>query len=247
MPGRFSSGAAYEDYETLDSTSLEAKRRAELGARGPLWIAARQQTLGYGRRGAAWSSSVGDFCASFLFDPSATADRVGEISFVAALAVIDVLGQLAPGADFRLKWPNDVLLRGAKVSGILLELIPGRDGEAPLLALGIGINVVTKPDNLDYPAARLVDVVARTPELSFLLEQIDARFAGRMSDWRSSGFAAIRRDWMARAVGVGELVRARLPDQTVVGVFKDLDSSGALVLDCEGVERRIVAGAILRA
>lgn len=246
MAKSLQSGATLVEFDALDSTSLEAKRRAEAGARGPLWILARQQTQGYGRRGTEWRSDVGDLAATFLFDPGAPAERLGELSFVVSLAVADVLEASAPKAAVRLKWPNDVLIDGGKVCGVLLELIAGRQPDAPLLAIGIGVNITSKPDVAQYPTVRLVDVTASPPEPSKLVALIDARLDERITAWRNSGFEPVRRAWLEQASGVGAPARVQLPAETVEGVIMDLDPSGALVLDCGGVERRITAGAVLR-
>lgn len=245
MSNAFSSGSALVEFDRLDSTSLEAKRRAAAGAVGPLWILAREQTRGYGRRGASWRSGVGDLCASFLFNPDAPVERLGELSFVAALSVAEALDAAAPGAAFRLKWPNDVLLDGRKVCGILLELVMGAPGKPPLLVFGVGVNIVTTPGAVEYPTARLLDV-APAPGPRALLEAIDAAFSRRLNEWRMQGFAPVRLEWLSRADRVGERIRVRLADETATGVLKDLDPNGALVLDCDGAERRITAGSVLR-
>ncbi|HPE32049.1 MAG TPA: hypothetical protein PLV61_12720, partial [Parvularculaceae bacterium] len=114
MRERFSSGAALALFETLDSTSLEARRRADAGARGPIWILALEQTAGYGRRGSGWEQAPGDVAATFLFDPGAPVEKLGQLSFVAALAVANAVRRFAPRAPISLKWPNDVLVGGGK-------------------------------------------------------------------------------------------------------------------------------------
>jgi hypothetical protein len=136
-----------EVFPTLDSTSLEAKRRVALGEGGPLWIVALKQTAGYGRRGTEWLQEEGDIAATFLFRPEAPKERLPELSFVAALSVADAVRRFAPRADLSFKWPNDILAGGAKIAGLLLELV----GEAPLVALGCGVNIVTAPRALPIP------------------------------------------------------------------------------------------------
>lgn len=244
--GRFPSGASLALFESLDSTSSEARRRAETSAAGPVWIVALEQTAGYGRRGAAWKQGAGDIAATLLFEPDAGLDRLGQLSFVAALAVADTVKRYAPHAPLALKWPNDVLVDGGKISGILLELL--KDGERPLIALGVGVNIVSKPQLQDYPAARLLDWLAGGPPptpLEFIAE-LDGAFDQWRSVWRRQGFEPIRSAWLAAASGRGGKIRVRLPNETLEGVFAGLDSSGALIVDCESGRRLISAGTIVR-
>lgn len=231
-----------EVFPTLDSTSLEAKRRASLGEAGPLWIIALKQTAGYGRRGATWEQSEGDVAATLLFRAEAPAERLPELSFVAALALADAAARYAPRAALSLKWPNDLLAGGAKIAGLLLELV----GEAPLVALGVGLNVVSAPTGLAYPAARLIDFVeGAPPSPRAFVETLDETFAFRRRQWREGGFAPIRADWLERAHGRGRPMRVETPAGVVEGVFEDLDLSGALILNSSGNRRVIAAGAVL--
>lgn len=245
MNGRLTSGAAVVLYETLDSTSLEAKRRAEAGGRGPLWIAAIEQSAGYGRRGSAWEQAAGDVAASFLFDPQAPREALGQLSFVAALAGADALRRFAPKAPVSLKWPNDILVDGGKIAGLLLELIERPAG--PLVALGLGVNIVSKPGTADYPAARLIDWLggAPAPAPKDFVKVFDEAFDAWRGRWRKEGFEPIRTEWLSLAAKKGEKIRVRLPAGTLEGVFADLDSTGALVLDCDGETRLISAGAVM--
>ena len=238
-------GARLEIFETLDSTSLEAKRRAEAGARGPLWIAALHQTAGYGRRGSPWLQSNGDVAATFLFQPATTGEKLPELSFVAALAVFDAIKRFAPAAPLSLKWPNDILAGGKKIAGLLLELAGALT--SPVVMLGVGVNVVSAPQGLDYPAARLLDFTPAPPLPREFVETLDEAFKAHADVWERAGFAAIRADWLARAAHLGEKIRVQLPAETLEGVFLDLDLSGALILECDGNRRTIAAGAVLPA
>lgn len=244
MNGRLASGATISFFETLDSTSLEAKRRAADGARGPLWIITLEQTAGYGRRGSEWRQAAGDVAATFLFDPRARTEALGELSFVASLAVADAVARYAPHAALALKWPNDVLVDGGKIAGILLELIDQKAG--PLIALGIGVNIVSKPEGLDYPTARLIDHLggAPAPPPKAFVIALDEAFERLIAAWRRDGFEPVRRAWLEKAARLGEKIRVRLPNEVIEGVFQDLDQTGALVLECDGVRRLISAGAV---
>lgn len=231
-----------EVIETLDSTSLEAKRRAALGEGGPLWILALKQTSGYGRRGSEWMQEEGDIAATFLLRAEAPPERLPELSFVAALAVADAVRRFAPRAPLAFKWPNDLLASGAKIAGLLLELV----GAQTLVALGCGVNVVSAPKGLAYPSARLLDFMdVPPPAPRQFVEALDETFDFRRRQWMEQGFGPIRAEWLGRAAGLGLPMRVETPACVVEGVFEDLDLSGALVLSSKGERRLIAAGAVL--
>lgn len=236
------SGAALEVFETLDSTSLEAKRRAASGEAGPRWFVALTQTAGYGRRGRAWTQGAGDFAGTLLFRPTGPAERLEQISFVAALAVASALDEHVAPDLVALKWPNDILIRNAKAAGLLLERLD--DPAGPLLAIGIGVNIVSAPINLPYPAARLVDHVQSPPTPDALAARIDSHFWRYLADWKERGFDATRRLWLERASGLGERIVARLPNEALTGVFEGLDDTGALILRSGAGKRIISAGEV---
>jgi BirA family biotin operon repressor/biotin-[acetyl-CoA-carboxylase] ligase len=240
----FASGAALALFDRIDSTSHEARRRAESGQRGPLWIVALEQTSGYGRRGTRWESGMGDVAATFLFDPGAPAEKCGQLSFVAALAVADAIAMFAPSAGLTLKWPNDVLANGAKIAGILLELVGGSRGPRAV-TLGIGVNIVTKLEEAQYPTARLLDFRAEAPAALDVVNVLDRAFDARRRTWTNEGFAPIRAAFLARAARLGKKIRIQLPDETLEGVFEGIDSDGALVLSSDGSQRIVAAAAIL--
>ena len=231
-----------EVFPTLDSTSLEAKRRAGLGEGGPLWIVALRQTAGYGRRGTEWVQTEGDIAATFLFRAEGSQERLPELSFVAALALADAVRKFAPRAALSFKWPNDLLAGGAKIAGLLLELV----GDAPLVALGCGVNIVSAPKGLAYPTARLLDVIdAAPPAPRQFVEALDETFAFRRRQWSGEGFAPIRAEWLDGAESLGRPVRIETPAGLAEGLFEDLDLSGALILNSNGERRVIAAGAVL--
>jgi BirA family transcriptional regulator, biotin operon repressor / biotin---[acetyl-CoA-carboxylase] ligase len=240
---RLPSGAYLDIFETLDSTSLEARRRAPLGEPGPRWFIALRQTAGYGRQGRAWRQATGDFAGTLAFKPQAAASALGQISFIAALAVASALDEIVEPRKLALKWPNDILIDGAKAAGILLEHIDGADiskDGAALLAVGIGVNIVSAPSDVAYKTARLVDHADQPPSPGDLAARIDHHFWAYMKDWRANGFSNIRQLWLTRAKGIGEAITVRLPNEELSGVFEGIDESGALILQ-SGAEKRIIS------
>ncbi len=220
-----------------DSTSLEAARRAP--AR-PAWIMAHRQTAARGRRGRAWAMPPGNFAASLVWRPEADPAAMALRSFVASLALHDALTVLGV-ADLSLKWPNDVLLDGAKLAGILLESpAPG------LLVMGLGLNLIAAPDaaTLEPGAVAPISLLSATglrvtPET--MLDALAPAFAARETQLSTQGFAPIRADWLARAARLGETITARTMTETVTGTFDDVDDGGHLILGTATGPRRIAA------
>ena len=181
----------------------------------------------------------GDFAGSLLFACDAEADAFGQLSFVLALAVYDSLSGLVKNGKMRIKWPNDILVDDAKIAGLLLEMV--EPAGARMLVAGVGVNVVSTPDDLAYKTTRLLEYGSAPMPLS-LAETVDANFWVFYDNWRADGFAPIRRLWLERAAGLGGAITVRLPNETLTGVFEDLDDSGGLVLRFNGGTRIINAG-----
>lgn len=232
-----------EAYEELDSTNAEARRRAEAGATGPVWIVAARQTAGRGRRGRTWKTAGGNLAATLLFSLDKPAAEAAQVSFIAALAVADLAEAcLGPGAG-RLKWPNDLLVFGRKAAGILVESGPGPDGSL-WLAVGIGVNLANAPTDVERPATAFADHMAGpAPKPLDALEILASAFARWLAIWTREGFSPIAEAWTARAHGLGQACEARLPNAVISGTAERLDLDGALVLRRDdGSLVRITAG-----
>jgi len=232
-----------EAYEELDSTNAEARRRAEAGESGPVWITAGRQTAGRGRRGRSWSTETGNLAATLLTTTDAPPAEAAQLSFVAALAAAELADTcLGPGAA-RLKWPNDVLVFGTKAVGILVESGSRPDGRL-WLAVGIGVNLAHAPGGTERPAAAFAEHMSGPPPQPLdALEILATRFEAWRRLWITQGFAPIAEGWTARAHGLGERCEARLPNRTFVGVAEGLDLDGALRLRLDdGALERITAG-----
>jgi BirA family transcriptional regulator, biotin operon repressor / biotin---[acetyl-CoA-carboxylase] ligase len=224
--------------ESVDSTNEEAKRRARAGAEEGTLVWAKEQTTGRGRRGRGWDSPPGNLYLSLVLRPEAPQSRHGELGFVAALAIGATVGALVPRpVDLRYKWPNDVLVSGRKTSGILLESESGADW----LILGVGINVTSFPEDTETPATSLRQEGAADATVEAALERFAHAFLVWANRWTDDGFAPVRAAWLGRAQGRGERIRVRLPNETVEGRFADLDLSGALVLETDDGQRRVVS------
>jgi BirA family biotin operon repressor/biotin-[acetyl-CoA-carboxylase] ligase len=232
----------------VDSTLDEAQRQfATLTQK--TWILAHRQTGARGRRGRAWLMPVGNFAATLAVrDPSSTIHSA-QRSFVAALALYDAFVAITGRADsFALKWPNDVLLNGGKVAGILLEGIRNKQ-DALGIAVGVGVNLAAAPKQAEVEehALRPVSIAGEfgitvTPD-DFL--DILAPIYGRYeTQHKQLGFGPIREAWLARATKLGEVITARLPNEDVTGTFETLDENGYLVLQTARERRKLAAADI---
>jgi BirA family biotin operon repressor/biotin-[acetyl-CoA-carboxylase] ligase len=223
-------GVRHERFETLGSTNAEALVRARAGERGPLWISAGTQSGGRGRRGNFWASPPGNLYATLLLSEPALPAIAPQLSFVAALALHDAVLACAPrlAGVLKLKWPNDLLLAGRKLSGLLIE---AESQPRFAVAIGMGVNCISHPPQTAYPATNLAEHgMAVEPEA--LLEQLAAAMNRRLTQWRAgSGFASIRSDWVERAANMGEPIVVRLPERQLTGVFQGIDDDGRLLLE----------------
>src|SRR5205807_2786396 len=239
-PRASAAGVRLIAHEVLGSTNSEAFQLARHGERGPLWVTAERQSAGRGRRGRAWISPPGNLYASLLLTGPAAAEHWPQLSFVAALAihdaVVEVAGDLKP--LLAIKWPNDLLLAGAKFAGILIE----GEGDGAV-GVGIGVNCARHPADTDYPATDLA--AAGTPvSLETLFAALSLKMLGRLAQWNGGdGFSTIRTDWLARAAGIESDVVVRLAEGSLTGRFEALDATGGLVLRLpNGSARTITAG-----
>ena len=236
-------GARHKHYETLGSTNAEALALSRAGERGPLWITAASQTAGRGRRGSAWVSKPGNLYASLLLTEPSVPAQAPQLSFVAALALHDAVAACAPslGPALKVKWPNDLLLGGAKLAGILIE---GENAPVLTVVIGIGVNCAHHPDDTPFPATDLAAArVLVTPEQTFAA--LTEAMHRRLAQWaRGEGFAAIRADWLKRAAGLGQDVRVRLPEREFSGLFQGLDDAGRLLVAQGGTVTPVTAGEV---
>ncbi len=235
-------GWGREVLEEIDSTSDEARRRAEAGAPGPLWIKARRHCAARGRRGRAWAAPAGNLSATALLRPALAPRQAALLSFAACLAVAELFDAAAPAAEVALKWPNDPLLNGKKAAGVLLESA-GDGARLDWLSVGVGVNLAhgPPPEPGAWPATSVAAQTGAAPEPEAALEILAAAFARRAAALSAEGFAPLRAAWLARAARLGEKVVARLPGEAVTGDFVDLAEDGALVLATATGLRRIHA------
>jgi BirA family biotin operon repressor/biotin-[acetyl-CoA-carboxylase] ligase len=227
-------------YETLDSTMAEAARCAD-ELTGPTWFHALEQTAGRGRRGRNWVQPTGNFSATLIWRPEGPIETRALRSFVASLALRDTfVAATGREGDLALKWPNDVLLNGGKVAGILLESIGDH------LAIGFGVNLVAAPHAQDVePGA--VRPVSLSSATGMTLDPVDflnllaPAFARWEQQFTTYGFAGIRQEWLTHAARLGEVITARTGNSETLGTFETVDEQGALVLKAADGRHHIAA------
>jgi BirA family biotin operon repressor/biotin-[acetyl-CoA-carboxylase] ligase len=224
--------------DSVGSTNDEAAQLADAGAAEGTVVWAREQTGGRGRRGRHWASPVGNLYSSTILRPDCAAPRAAELGFVAALAVADIV---PAGRAVRVKWPNDVLVDGGKIAGILLESAIAQTGRVEHVVAGVGINVGFAPQlpEMRYPGAALGGSVEAA------LEKFTNALAARLVGWRRDGFETVRAAWLAKAGPIGAEVDVRLGEELVSGRFAGLDREGALLLDTTTGTRKIVSGELM--
>jgi BirA family biotin operon repressor/biotin-[acetyl-CoA-carboxylase] ligase len=231
-----------------DSTLDEAARQFDSFTQDT-WILAHRQTGARGRRGRAWDMPMGNFAATLAVRDRSNTIHSAQRSFTAALALYDAFVAITGRADsFALKWPNDVLLNGGKVAGILLEGIRQKQ-DAVGIAVGIGVNLANapKPTEVEEHALRPVSLAGEfgitvTPE--DFLDIIAPIYARYETQHMQLGFGPIREAWLARATKLGEVITARLPNETITGTFETLDENGYLILQTPKERRKLAAADI---
>lgn len=252
-----SRGYRLESFETVGSTNALALERAAVGDSGRLWLVSDHQQSGRGRRGRAWATSKGNLAATLLLTDVEDVASAATLGFVAGLALSDALDAVAPeaglsigidggggrsGPRYELKWPNDVLAGGAKLSGILLESSRFADGRHAL-AIGIGVNVVGFPPDLPYLATSLRDLGADCTAEQLFAALSDA-WVAQMDRWNAGrGLADVRRLWLERAAGLGSELAVKLQGEVLRGTFETIDEECRLVVrDRSGALHAITAG-----
>lgn len=217
--------------DEVDSTMAEAVRRASTLDR-PTWIMARRQTAARGRRGRVWENPDGNFAATFIFRPGGNAASAALRSFMAANALYETLALQVDRDRLSLKWPNDVLLNGGKVAGILLEST-GSGGGIDWLSIGIGVNLVHVPSGIrdaSFPPVSLVGEGGTPVDADTFLSTLASAIATEEGIFAALGFGPIREKWLRRAARLGEVITARTARDESTGIFDTVDEAGQLVL-----------------
>ncbi|MCC6788095.1 MAG: biotin--[acetyl-CoA-carboxylase] ligase [Hyphomonadaceae bacterium] len=241
--------APVEVFDEIDSTILEARRRAERNEVSPVWLIAKRQTAGRGRRGRTWTSHSGNLMATLLFTTNQPPQQIALLGFATGVALAETIDAIIGAGAAQLKWPNDVFINGAKAAGIMLD--SGSLGpDQTWVALAFGVNLADAPENIDQKTICIRDLLppdAPAPEpLAFL-----AALRPKLESWSarivSEGFEPLRRAWLQRAYGLGQEARVVQGEQTLEGRIAGLSSRGELEFDTPTGRRLIAAGDVFLA
>ena len=241
-PRATSAGYRLAAFDQIGSTNAEAMACARDGERGPMWFVTSEQTAGRGRRHRPWIAPRGNLASSILEVMDVTPAVAATLGFAAGLALEAALRKLSveatlrsAGSDdlnFSLKWPNDVLAGRKKLAGILLEAeaVGGRLA----VVVGIGTNVVASPEGTPTPATSLkaLGIDASAEDLFAALSDGWAEFRGIWDDGR--GFAEIRKLWLERAAGLGQMVAIKSGGAAIEGTFDTIDEQGCMIVRTTG-------------
>lgn len=237
---RWPDGYGRHVLDSVDTTLAEAGRRLR-GLSGPEWILALEQTAARGRRGRTWSTPRGNFAATLTLPRAGEPGIAALRSFVSSLALYRCFAEVTGQPEkFALKWPNDVLLNGDKVAGILLE------STANHLLIGIGVNLAHAPGAAEVePGAvtpvSLADALGIEVAPEVFLDVLATEYATLEHQFTTYGFAPIRTAWLAHAARLGEVIRARTARDETSGIFEDVDRNGNLILTTENGRVAIAA------
>jgi BirA family biotin operon repressor/biotin-[acetyl-CoA-carboxylase] ligase len=231
--------------EVLPSTSDLCRTLAEAGEPDGLAVLARRQTQGRGSRGRAWQSPVGNLSLSVLLRPKERARDAGQWALLAAVALAETIAGYLPDAGaLSLKWPNDVLLGGRKLAGVLVDATLDEQGGLRTAIIGMGVNLAVAPDLPDRPTTCLAAFVA-PPEP----EAFAAILLERLAHWRlvrlTEGFAPVRAAWLRHAQAPGSPMSIKIGDEILGGVYAGLGEDGSLLLQAGGRVRAFSTGEVL--
>ena len=235
--------APVETFDEIDSTLLEARRRADAGNFGPVWLIAKTQTAGRGRRGRAWQSLEGNLLATYLCAADRPPGDIALLGFAAGVVIAETIDTYIGGGRATLKWPNDVLIDGAKACGILLD--SGTTNGSAWAALAFGVNLAAAPEGLDQPTICLRQLLppdAPAPAPLPFLESVRPKLEALDQQLATHGFAPLRKAWLARAHGLGQAARVAQGETIIEGRIAGLSERGELELETPQGRQLVSAG-----
>ena len=238
-------GGRIEYFDSIDSTNTAARRLAADGAVEGTVVIAETQTKGRGRLGRSWASpALRNLYVSIVLRPPIAVAQAAQLTLVAGVAVAETIREWAP--DAAIKWPNDVVVDGRKLAGILTEM-EADDDRVRCVILGIGVNLNAAPE--DFPeelrdkATALCAATGRTIDRTAFADRLLSHLDERYGLFLANGFAAIRPLWEACSCLTGRAVQIDGAGQRCAGVVTGITDDGALILrDAAGRDLRVVAG-----
>jgi BirA family biotin operon repressor/biotin-[acetyl-CoA-carboxylase] ligase len=232
--------------DSVGSTNEEAVRLASEGAPTGTLVWAKSQFRGKGRRGREWISPSGNLYLSLLLRPKLLLTQAPQLSFVAAIAVFDTLCFMLPQTvKINMKWPNDILVDGKKIAGILLESSAHGD-MLDWLVIGVGVNVATSPDKVSFSTTCLHESSNPHVSVESVLKHFTVNFKRVIGEWSKEGFAPVRKKWLKFAWCLGEKIEVKTEQELFQGSFTGLDETGAMILEIgEGEKLTLTAADVI--
>lgn len=236
-------------FDSIDSTNLEAKRLIQTGIQGKYVIVANEQTVGRGKNNSFWYSPKGNLYYSLLLQYNKDLKEISQVSLVAGLACREAICSFLQKfeASVKVKWPNDVLLNGKKVGGILAESLsyfPDNKGSpANYIIIGIGLNLEKSPKYLSYLATSLKEEKINYISSHEVLSRFMVHFHSYYTLWGMAGFASLKKEWMKNAHNIGKTIQCNMGEYKISGVFREVDDHGRLIIELETGEVHTMSSA----
>ena len=232
-------------FKTLDSTNKTAVEMARTNASSGTVVWAESQKNGKGRNNRTWISEFGNLYSSIILRPQLSIEHISQLTFIAPLAIGDLIEHIDSNIDYSFKWPNDVLVAGRKICGILLQSGSWEKTHDKWIVLGCGLNLASFPLDTETPATSLFEETGRSFVSEEVLISYYTFFSKWYDIWLKNGFLSIRKAWLDRSHPVGQpLVTQITSDKKICGQFLGIDENGALLIVTKKGEVKINAGEV---
>ena len=235
-------------FDEVDSTNNQAQRLLATRDKYPFWIIADEQTAGRGRKNRYWVSQKGNFMGTFVLKKSFQKKYTPQLSFVTSLALQETIKQydINNKSNVFIKWPNDILINDAKCAGILIENLNSETSQE-FIAIGIGVNITTHPDNSMFRATSLKREFDFEIDRDEFLDNLTYNLLSKIRNWdNGNNILNILKIWKKYAYKLNKKISMLLSSgDRVNGIFQDLDSQGGLILISEGKKRVFYAAEII--
>jgi len=227
-------------FEEVDSTNNKAKQIALEEKEGTVVIS-EMQTSGRGRRGREWHSPKGGIYVSFILKPNMSPEKAPQITLVSSLALVEALDSMFQKLNAKIKWPNDVLISGKKISGILTELSSDME-KINYIVVGVGVNISTGINNLPENATSLKLEMNQDISVKLFLKSFLEHYDSIYQEYLNGSIDQIIKRWKNNSDTLGKKVKIIGINETYEGLAKDIDENGALILQTKEKEIKVYSG-----
>ncbi len=233
MPINWLEKYTLHSYDVLGSTNMEAKNLIKHNINGNHIIWAISQTNGYGKMSRKWESVSGDLTFSLIIEHDYPAMLIYNLIFIAAISLREVIGNIFEGQkitkDIRIKWPNDIMVDGEKIAGIMIENLKSPLGKN-FAVIGIGLNILSSPANSNLVFTSLNEYNIQDIDLSTIMKDIVVNFEQYKMVWAKNGLGPIRSIWTDNAYGIGSEISVNNGKSKISGIFTGINNAGSINL-----------------